>query len=367
MSNTSLTLRNQVESPEFKMAVARALPKHLTADRFLRISLTALTRTPKLAECDKHSFFNALLTLSQLGIEPDGRRAYLIPFENRKRGVTECQLIVSYMGLIELAMRSGLVSSLHADVVCENDEFEYDRGQIKTHKIDFRRERGEVYAVYSIAHMKDGSEQCAVMSRDEVEAIRKRSRSANSGPWVTDWNEMAKKTSFRRLAKWLTLSPEFRDAIAKDEESDVIIDAEDVTETPPARKRNALPKFDARRVTDEPAVEQEPPSQQEQEAEVVYDPNAAPEPALEPRKMSSCISSLSKSIINAKFTFEDLIEVLAGHPKYTARVADIKQWTDITDDEAKEIIAIIDASNGTLKLKAPRRTAAPAAQQEGQS
>jgi hypothetical protein len=54
------------------------------------------------------------------------------------------------------------------------------------------------------------------MSRDEIEAVRKRSRAANAGPWVTDWNEMAKKTVFRRLSKWIPLSSEYRDALDAD-------------------------------------------------------------------------------------------------------------------------------------------------------
>jgi recombination protein RecT len=209
-------LRALLEGDAFKQAITSALPKHLSADRFVRVAITAMTRTPKLADCDQATFFNSLLTLSQCGIEPDGRRAYLIPFENRKRGVTECQLIISYMGLLELAMRTGEISNVHADKVCENDIFEYDRGTIGRHTIDFKRPRGKAYAYYALCRFKDGTEKAEVMTLDEVDSIRSRSRAGNSGPWVTDFDEMAKKTVFRRLSKWLPISSEYRDALDKD-------------------------------------------------------------------------------------------------------------------------------------------------------
>lgn len=212
------TLDGLLRGEGFKKAVEAALPSHIKPDRFIRIALTAMTRTPKLKECDQGSFFQCLLTLSQLGLEPDGRRAHLIPFNNNKRGVVECQLIIDYKGLVELVMRTGKVSFIHADVVCQNDEFEYDRGELKKHKIDLRKPRGEVYASYSFVRFKDHSEKCEVMSREEIEAIRQRSRAKNAGPWVTDWNEMAKKTVFRRLSKWVELSPELRDAVEADDD-----------------------------------------------------------------------------------------------------------------------------------------------------
>jgi recombination protein RecT len=230
-------VRGLIESDRFRDQIAKALPKHLPPDRFLRVALTALTRTPRLAECDQASLFGALMSLSQLGIEPDGRRAHLIPFENRKRGVVECQLIVDYKGLVELAMRSGTVSLIHADVVCDRDVFVYDRGEIKTHSIDFRQDRGPVFAVYSICRFKDGTEKAEVMSRTEVEAVRSRSRAGGSGPWVTDWSEMAKKTVFRRLSKWLPLSPEFRDVLDVEDDRLESLDAGSIRRTPPAPRK----------------------------------------------------------------------------------------------------------------------------------
>jgi recombination protein RecT len=214
------TIKQLIESSRFKNAVASALPAHLRPDRFVRVALTALTRTPKLAQCDQASFFQSLMTLSQFGLEPDGRNAHLIPFENRKRGVTECQLIIDYKGLVDLAMRSGKIAYIHADKVCVNDRFEYDRGEIKTHLINFKEPRGEAYAYYAICRFKDETEKCEVMTRDEVDKIRGRSRAGQAGPWVTDFDEMAKKTVFRRLSKWLQLSPEYRDAL--DVDADVL-------------------------------------------------------------------------------------------------------------------------------------------------
>lgn len=213
-----MTIRQQLEGDAFKSAISKVLPKHVTPERMARVAITALTRQPKLADCDQASFFRCLMDLSQWGLEPDGRRAHLIPFENRKRGVTECQLIIDYKGLVELALRSGSVSYIHADVVCENDVFDYDRGELKSHKIDFKGARGKMYAAYALVRMKDGTEKCEVLSREEVDGIRARSKASSTGPWVTDYNEMAKKTAFRRVSKWIPLSAELRDAAELDDD-----------------------------------------------------------------------------------------------------------------------------------------------------
>lgn len=227
------TIRQHLQSTAFTDAVRKALPKHLTADRFIRVALTAITRTPKLAQCDQASFFNCLLTLSQFGLEPDGRRAHLIPFANRKRGVVECQLIIDWKGLAELAMRSGIVANLHADVIREGDLLEFNAGKIAKHIPHFLRRdaakpanAGDIFAAYATAEFKDGSTKSEALSIDEVNAIRGRSRAGNDGPWVSDFSEMAKKTAFRRLAKWLPLSAEFRDAVEVDDAIEVTATAE---------------------------------------------------------------------------------------------------------------------------------------------
>ena len=222
------TLRELLTGSEFQDAVRKALPSHLKPDRFIRVALTCITKTPKLAQCEKASFFSQLLTLSQFGLEPDGRRAHLIPFENKRKNIVECQLIIDWKGLSELIYRSGVVSTLHADVVRRGDVFKYSMGVLESHIPHFLRtdadkpaEAGEVFAVYSIATMKDGGRKAEVLSIAEAYAIRDRSSGykaykagyAKSHPWVSDEAEMLKKTAFRRLSKWLPLSAEIRDAV----------------------------------------------------------------------------------------------------------------------------------------------------------
>src|SRR5258708_34479629 len=204
-------------SDEFKQKVALALPRHCTPDRFIRIACNALLRQPKLMQCSQTSLMKALLDLSAFGLEPDGRRAHLIPFKD------EVTLIIDYKGPAELVRRSGDVSYIHADVVCENDEFDYHFGTGATlsHKPKLN-DRGDVYAAYSFVRLKDGSEDFDVMDMQEIERIKQRSAAVKSGkkdtPWVTDENEMRKKTVFRRHSKWLPLSPEVKSAIEYDDE-----------------------------------------------------------------------------------------------------------------------------------------------------
>lgn len=219
------------------------LPKVCTPDRFARVALTCLRKTPKLVDAlqtqdGRASLAQQFMKCAELGIEPDGRRAYLIPYKN------EIQLILDYKGIAELAMRSGKISNIHADKVCENDEFEYNIGMIEKHRIDFKKPRGKAYAYYAIVTFKDGTKKCEVMSKDEVDSIRKRSKSSGNGPWVTDYDEMAKKTVFRRLSKWLPQSPEMQKAFDIDDTDFIkgkqIIDVSSKEDVPPEERYKAV-------------------------------------------------------------------------------------------------------------------------------
>jgi recombination protein RecT len=208
------TLKDLVRSEEFLKAVSDVAPRVMRPSRFIRAVLTSMMRVPLLAECTRESFFKAMLDCAFYGIEPDGRRAHLIPFRNRKTQppTVECQLILDYKGLCELVRRSGDVSYIHADAVYEHDEWEcsFGTGAKLVHKPNLEDRGTKRRCFYSFVRLKDGSEDFMVMNLTEIEKVRKRSKSPDEGPWVTDFDEMAKKTVFRRHSKWLPLSPESR-------------------------------------------------------------------------------------------------------------------------------------------------------------
>lgn len=200
--------------------IAKALPSVLTPERFTRITLSALSATPKLAETTPQSFLGAMMTAAQLGLEPNTPlgQAYLLPFKNK--GVLECQFQLGYKGLIDLAYRSGQVSIIQAHAVHENDDFSYEYGlEPKLSHKPALRDRGEVYCYYAMFRTKDGGFGFSVMSKGDIQAhAEKFSQSYGSdfSPWKTNFDEMAKKTVLKRVLKYAPLKSDFVKAVAGD-------------------------------------------------------------------------------------------------------------------------------------------------------
>ena len=220
------TIAGLLTDPTTKAQIALALPKHMTADRLARIALTEVRKTPALGRCEQASFLGAIMQCAQLGLEPGGAlgHAYLLPFENRKKGITEVQFIVGYRGMIDLARRSGQILSIEARVVYAADQFSVKLGLNPdlTHEPEWDApDRGPLRFVYAVAKLKDGGTQFEVMSRAEIERVRAKSKAGQAGPWVDHYEEMAKKTVIRRLFKYLPVSIELATAVEQDERVDI--------------------------------------------------------------------------------------------------------------------------------------------------
>ena len=204
-----------------KGAIAQVVPRHLTADRILKVTLSATSRTPKLLECTQMSILQRVMQAAQLGLEPGGPlgHAYLVPFKNK--GVMECSMIVGYKGLIDLARRSGQIDSIEARIVCERDKFKISYGliQVLEHEPFMDGHPGKIVAVYAIARIKNSLPQVEMMTRDQVDEIKAMSKTAGSpdSPWNLHFDEMARKTVVRRICKYLPLSVELATALEADE------------------------------------------------------------------------------------------------------------------------------------------------------
>jgi len=207
--------------------IRAALPVHMSADRFLRISLTCLQKTPKLMDCTPESFLGAVMTAAQLGLEPDGitGMAYLIPYAGK------VNFQPGFQGLMELARRSGEISQIIPRSVREGDDFRYNYGVDKDvlHHVEGEGEvPGAITHVYCIVRMKDGTSSFEVWPIARIEAHRQRYSKASGAktdsPWETHFEAMSMKTLIIRALKYAPKSVELQKAIAMSEMAESGID-----------------------------------------------------------------------------------------------------------------------------------------------
>jgi recombination protein RecT len=218
---------------QMKPAIREAIPQHMTPERLLRLATTSIRTNPKLKVCTPESLLGAVMQCAQLGLEPSILgHAYLVPYRNKKKDaagndlgwVDEAQFQIGYKGLIELARRTGQISSIMAQAVHEKDLFEYEYGiDEKLKHVPADGDRGPITKYYAYAKFKDGGYSFLVMSRKDIEIHRdKFSKSKNRagqiyGPWLDHFDEMAKKTVLKGLMKYMPISVEFAKAVAQDE------------------------------------------------------------------------------------------------------------------------------------------------------
>ena len=212
--------------------ISAVIPKQVSQERMFQLAVSAYNQTPELAKCTPVSVLSCILKCAALGVEPSAvdnlGRAYILPYNNRKTGTTEAQMILGYKGMIDLARRSGEIQDISARAVYEGDFFQYEFGlneQLKhVPAQDNERTPNKLTHVYMVCHFKDGGHYIDVMTRSQVDAIRSRSKSGSSAysPWSTDYEAMACKTVIRRAFKFLPVSVEAQKAAATDEATPTI-------------------------------------------------------------------------------------------------------------------------------------------------
>jgi recombination protein RecT len=198
--------------------IRKALPKHLTLERMTKVMLLCIDRVPDLLKCTTRSLVSCLMQCAELGLEPGGIRglAYLIPYKVGGQDLgRNCTLIVGYKGLIQLSLRSRHLQQIEARVVHANDLFQYEFGLAPRlrHVPALDKAPGEPIAVYCVARLRNGQTHVELMTWREVMAVKARSRSSGDGPWVTDEEQMARKTAIRRISNYVELSPEAMTAL----------------------------------------------------------------------------------------------------------------------------------------------------------
>lgn len=221
MAETALAKKGYATIRDFfqdnRAQLAEAVPRYADADQMLRVALTSIRRSATLQACSPASLMAAVIEAGQLGLITDGTlgEAYLVPFKG------EATLIVGYKGLIRLADQSGVV--VVDDAVFDGDEFTHHRTLEKDHLHHARSKEAKtdqpVIFAYAIARYKDGSPaKYEVLSRQQIDKIRKGAAGQNSQAWTDHFPQMARKTAVRRLLQKVALRSDLGLVVAREEE-----------------------------------------------------------------------------------------------------------------------------------------------------
>jgi recombination protein RecT len=225
VQNIKQLLMNDQAKAQLQMVAA----KHMNPERMMRVVANAIRTTPKLQTCEPISFLGALMQCASLGLEPNTvmGHAYLIPFDNKRKGVTEVQVVIGYKGLIDLARRSGHITNISANIHYDDDDlWDYEEGtEAKLRHRPGPQEGNKLHA-YAIAQFRDGGHAYVVLPWKHVMRIRDASQNWQGAVrygktaqsiWALHEDAMAMKTAVRALSKYLPLSVEFSDAVSVDE------------------------------------------------------------------------------------------------------------------------------------------------------
>lgn len=237
-----------------------ALPSHITAEKFTRVLMTAVSQTPALVEADRQSLFGACMKAAQDGLLPDGREGAIVTFNSN--GGKIAQWMPMTAGLLKKMRNSGEIASITSQIVYSGDAFDYyidDEGEHISHRPLMFGDRGERIGAYSLLKTKDGAIYIECMNAKQIADVKNVSRSKNNGPWNGPFEEeMWKKTTLRRLSKRAPMSTDVEEQIRRDD--DLFMPEKEVKgKATPVAKTEALPA---------PAIEPEIlPSEAEQKVE----------------------------------------------------------------------------------------------------
>lgn len=159
-----LTIAQALE--QMRPKIEAALPRHLNADRMIRIGLTEFQKNPDLMKCDIKSVLASIIIAAQLGLEPGVMgQGYLIPYKGT------CTFVPGWQGLVDLVSRAGR-ATVETGTVHPGDEFEYEFGTSSRlrHVPNDASEDQPFSHVYALGWVKDAQRPVIeVWSRTKVE------------------------------------------------------------------------------------------------------------------------------------------------------------------------------------------------------
>lgn len=199
---------------KYKAQFSAALPKHLNADRMIRLALTAFNSNRALQECDMQSIAASIVLASQLGLEIGvAGQGYLVPYKKK------CQFIAGWQGYVDLVSRSGR-ATVWTGAVFEGDHFDYAQGDrpFVNHRPCGEDDPKKMTHVYAIGRV-NGSEWpvIEVWPINRVLRHRDRNNKVGSAHYSYAHPEMyARKIPLLQVIKYMPKSIELNNAMTAD-------------------------------------------------------------------------------------------------------------------------------------------------------
>ena len=192
-----------IETQAFKDQLKSLLPTHVKVDQFLSVARRGIhgNKALNFQTMDKATLYSSILKASEQGMKLDGEEGALVQYGS------SVQFMKMIKGVKKQLRNSGEIKEISAEVVYQNDKFEFwidDEGKHLKHTPNFMSDRGEPMAAYSVITTKDGGRFITVMSKHEIEAVQSASKTGktNFSPWNGPFKtEMWKKSVLRRNAK----------------------------------------------------------------------------------------------------------------------------------------------------------------------
>lgn len=202
---------------EKKEAYKNMLPAHISPEKFVRIAQGAILNIKDLSNCTKPSLYLAIEQAAKDGLPIDNKQATIVIFNenigtkgNPPNWVKVAKYTPMIAGLRTLARNTGSLSIDVCEIVYHNDSFLY---HIKNGKVEINhsplifKDRGPAVGVYATCIVRETGEVIAeVLTKEQIENIKKCSKVPGSLMWTTFWEEGWKKSAYRRLWKRLPSS-----------------------------------------------------------------------------------------------------------------------------------------------------------------
>nr|DAE22771.1 MAG TPA: RecT protein [Siphoviridae sp. ct2hZ16] len=233
-----------VNTPSMQKLIANALHDPARCARFTASIVSAVSVNQALQNCDRNTVISGALLGESLNLSPSPQlgQYYLVPFNNKKKGIQDAQFVLGYKGYVQLALRSGQYKSINVDIVKQGeykgrdpmtgdprfqfieDDDEWERLPVIGYMASFEYLNGFRKVLYWSKEkmMNHADRYSAAFSRKAYENliagnIPQGEMWKYSSFWYKDFDSMAKKTMLRQLiSKWGIMSVDMQVAYESD-------------------------------------------------------------------------------------------------------------------------------------------------------